>query len=127
MVDARRAVLEADALAPTLSFIQWHGREYLRIETERGVFFHDGEKVFTASSPADTFEPGTLVRTDQEELRPQPQAPDVPDVPDQGTPGQDVPDPGPPASGSPEPHTPPEIDPEPEVAHPEDEDPSPGW
>lgn len=92
------------------------------------MFFHDGEKplrsekIFAALSPADTFEPGTLVGTDKEELRPQPRAPDVRDTPD-----QNGPDPGPPASGPPEPHTPPEIDPEPEMAHPEDEDPSPGW
>lgn len=112
MIAARRAVFDAGAAALGLSFIRWRGQDYLRIETSQGVLFHDGKNLLrskeaAALSPADSFAQDALPPADVEERHPLPRDPGIPHNPDQPTLS--------------------EIALEPEVAHPEDEDPSPGW
>lgn len=128
MIAVRRPAVNAGAATPTLSFTQWRGREYLRIETERGVFFHDGEKallretILATLSRADTLEPDLLIDADMQKSHSMPRLSRAPDSPERDIPGFE-----PSASRHPDPHISPEIAPEPGGEQPEDDDPSPDW
>ena len=127
MIAVRRAAVNTGAAAPTLSFIRWQGREYLRIKTERGVFFYDGEKSllsekgFAGPSPADISEPGPVGSAEMQELHPMPRLSVEPDSPERDIPGFE------PSARHPGPPRPSESAPEPGGKQPKDDDPSPGW